>query len=160
MVSLKIKDQISQALVHTRASQSFIHAHIVKKLKFNPQGGATEVALASTSNSANINGFIEVNASVLGNDYLPKLGVIDKLCADVILGQDFLKIHESVTTKMGGTQPSITIRSKEREKTTYKVSVAKVTPPRLFQFLDNKIKPIATKSRKFNSEDKKKLKMF
>ena len=56
---------------------------------------------------------------------------------------------------MGGTQPSITIRNEERGKTTCNVSVAKVTPPRLFQFLDNKIKPIATKSRKFNSEDKR-----
>ena len=76
MVNLKIKDQISQPLVNTGASESFIHADIVKKLNFNPKGGVTEVALASTSNSAKINGFIEVNASVLGNDYLLKVGLI------------------------------------------------------------------------------------
>ena len=33
--------------------------------------------------------------------------------------------------------------------------MAKVTPPRLFQFLDDNTKPISTKSRRFSLEDKK-----
>ena len=40
VVSLKIKDQISQALVDTGASESFIHADLVKKLNLNPRGEA------------------------------------------------------------------------------------------------------------------------
>ena len=150
-----LEDSNSQALIDTGASENFIHADVAKRLRLKPDGDSSEVALASTTSSVKIHGFVNVNASVLGNDYLLKLGVIDKLYADIILGQDFLKLHESVTIEMGSSQPSISICNKQERKATCSVSMAKIFPPRLFQFLDCKsCIPIATKSRKFK-EDKK-----
>ena len=156
---MKIQDSNSQALTDTGASESFIHADVAKRLRLKPDGDSLEVTLASTTSSVKIHGFVNVNASVLGNDYHLKLGVIDKLCADIILGQDFLKLHESVTIEMGGSQPSISIYNEQECKATCSVSMAKISPPRLFQFLDCKsCIPIATKSRKFKEEDKKFIK--
>ena len=130
-----------------------------KDLYIKPDGDSSEVALTSTTSSVKIHGFVNVNASVVGNDYHLKLGVIDKLCADIILGQDFLKLHESVTIKMGGSQPSISICNEQERKATCSVSMAKISPPRLFQFVDCKsCIPIATKSREFKEEDKKFIK--
>ena len=159
VVCLKIQDSTSQALIDTGASESFIHADVAKRLRPKPDGDSSEVALASTTSSVKILGFVNVNASVLGNDYHLKLGVIDRLCADIILGQDFLKLHESVTIEMGGSQLSISICNEQERKATCSVSMAKISSPRLFQFLDCKsCVPIATKSRKFKEEDKKFIK--
>ena len=159
VVCLKIQDSTSQALTDTGASESFIHADVAERLRLKPDGDSSEVALASTTSLVKIHGFVNVNASVLGNDYHRKLEVIDKLCADIILGQDFLKLHESVTIEMGSSQPSISICNEQERKATCSVSVTKISPPRLFQFLDcNSCAPIATKSRKFKEEDKKFIK--
>ena len=76
------------------------------------------------------------------------MGIMRELCADLILGQDFLKRHKSATFLMGGSLKAI-----ELNQCNCGVTAADIQPPRLFQFLDPKIRPIATPSRRFNLVD-------
>jgi len=65
------------------------------------------------------------------------MGVVRELCADLILGQDFLKRHKSATFLMG--RPLKAIEAKQCN--TCGVAAADIHPPHLFQFFDPKIRP-------------------
>jgi len=39
---------------------------------------------------------------VFHHSYTLRLGIISDLCADVILGQDFMKLNRSIRFKLGG----------------------------------------------------------
>ena len=77
------------------------------------------------------------------------MGVARELCADLILDQDFLKSDTSATFLMGGPLKTIEVN----QCNTCGVAAADIQPPRLFQFPDPKIRPIATPSRRFNLVD-------
>ena len=81
--------------------------------------------------------------------YKLKMGVVQEFCADLILGQDFLKKHKSATFLMGGPLKAIEVN----QCNTYGVAAAEIQPPHLFQFLNPRIRLIATPSRKFNLVD-------
>jgi len=86
--------------------------------------------------------------------------VLKHLCADVIAGQTFLKLHSSVTFVMNGQKKALTIAasSKLSNATHTATAAADLQPPRLFEFLLPDCKPIAAPSRRYNSEDKKFIK--
>ena len=54
-------------------------------------------------------------------------------------------IHKSVTFKYGGSKPEVKVCN---------LMFFNVSPPPLFSYLSPNIKPIASKSRKYNEEDK------
>ena len=81
--------------------------------------------------------------------YELKMGVMRELCADLILGQDFLKRNKSATFLMGRPLKAIEVNPCN----TCGVAAADIQPPRLFQFLTPKIRPIVTPSRRFNLVD-------
>ena len=72
------------------------------------------------------------------------------LCADVILGQDFMRLHESVVFKTGGVRDSLVIDKNDQYCC---VAPANVTPPRIFQHMISDCKPIAAKSRRYSRAD-------
>jgi len=77
-----------------------------------------------------------------------------KLCADVIVGQEFLKRHASITFVMNGPEESLTINTPmTAEPKRLSVAAAKLEAPRLFEFLSPDAKPVASKSRRYNQED-------
>ena len=68
--------------------------------------------MASTSHSAQVKGAVVVNLKVFNNVYTKfKLGVTEELCADVILGTDFMKIRSEIEFKMHGSQKAISVNS-------------------------------------------------
>ena len=69
------------------------------------------------------------------------------MCADLILGQDFLKLHEFTTFDRGGNRDPIIIGSVNN---VCGVAAARVDPTRIFQFLNEKIHPIVAPSRRYN----------
>jgi len=77
------------------------------------------------------------------------MGVVRELCADLILGQDFLKRDKSPIFLMGGPLKAIGVN----QCNTCGVAAADIQPQRLFQFLDPKIRFIATASWRFNLVD-------
>ena len=68
--------------------------------------------------------------------------VMPKLCADVIVGQEFLKRHDSITFVMNGPEESLTINTPmTAEPKRLSVAAAKLEAPRLFEFLSPTPRP-------------------
>ena len=68
------------------------------------------------------------------------------LCADVVLGQDFLRQHKEVVIKLGGPKKSLLVG----KDSTCGVAASEVKCDHIFRNLKPECRPIATKSRKFN----------
>ena len=150
IVDVVVSNTPARALVDTGASESYVNKHFAQEMKFAIKGPRSSVALASTKSSVNVCGYIESEFVAFDQNYELRLGVVEDLCADLILGQNFLRLHKSTTFDTGGNRDPIMI------KKAYKVcavSAAKVEPPRLFQFLSDNVRPIATPSRRYNQDD-------
>ena len=72
------------------------------------------------------------------------------MCADVVLGQDFLSQHQEVVIKLGGPRETLFVKN----DCICGVSACKGNCDCLFRNLKPDWKPIATTSRKYNQEDK------
>ena len=83
-------------LLDTGTTESYIHEELVKKLKLKSQGELSRISLASVGTSAQVRGFVLVPVKAFSYWYDLKMGVVRKLCADLILGQDFLTLWEPV----------------------------------------------------------------
>ena len=79
-----------------------------------------------------------------------KLVVCKNLCADLILGQDFMKMHRRVVFELNEKGKDAVI-----SRTVYGIAAANIPRMRLFKNLDPEVNPIATKSKRFNLEDQK-----
>ena len=86
-----------------------IYEELVKKLKLESQGELCRISLASVGTSAQVCGFVLVPVKAFSHWYELKIGVVRELCADLILGQDFLKGHKSATFLMGGPLKAIEV---------------------------------------------------
>ena len=78
------------------------------------------------------------------------LGAIPGLCADVVFGQDFLRLHKKVVIKLGGSRNTLLVDNDR----VCGIPACKANCDRLFQNLKFDWHPIVTKSRKFNIEEK------
>jgi len=103
----------------------------------------------SAGSSAQVRGFVLFPVKAFSHWYELKMGVVQELRADLILGHDFLKKHKSATFLMGGPLKAIEVN----QYNICGVAAADIQPPRLFQFLNPRIRPIATPSRRFNLVD-------
>uniref|UniRef100_A0A5S6QM86 RNA-directed DNA polymerase n=1 Tax=Trichuris muris TaxID=70415 RepID=A0A5S6QM86_TRIMR len=132
-------------LFDTGSSESFIHPRVVRALSLNVSRSRESVTMASSALTMNTDG--HTVADLLVNDRMYKtvrLVILPSLCVDVILGQDFQRLHESLTFNYGGKQPPLTICG---------LTTLRVDPPKLFAHLSPDCHPIATKSRRFSPED-------
>ena len=106
--------------------------------------------MATSTLTAPIQGYCTADIETDDGEYSNvKLHVFPNLCADVILGQNWQAMHESITINYGGEKPPVKICN---------LTTLDVTPPPLFQYLSPDCKPIATKSRKYSHEDQEFIK--
>lgn len=146
VVGVSINGIEADGLIDSGSAGSFIHPDLVKLHSLKVQPSQNSVTLASTSFSAQTSGVCKVNINVNGRYYEDVcLTVLSNLCADVILGQDFQKLHESVHLNYGGTLPPLVICG---------LGVLKVNPPQLFPNLTADCHPIAARSRRYSTEDR------
>ena len=83
-----------------------------------------------------------------GSDYNDvKLKVLKNLCSDILLGQDFQSQHKQVIFEFKGKKDDFVVSP------TCTLSSASAKTPSLFHNLSKNCKPIAVKSRRFNSID-------
>lgn len=133
------------ALVDTGSSDSYISSSIVHANNWKVTSGKTKILMASTSLSSYTEGqcFLTLGyRDALYPDF--KLSVMPDLCADLLLGHDFLKLHEKVEIPFGGTKPSFSVCG---------LMTARIDPPFLFGNLSRDVKPIATRSRRHAPAD-------
>ena len=127
-----------------------------KNLELNIHHCNQKINLASNTSTVTLTGFryagIMTDCNLHKNF---KLGVIEHLCADVILGIDFRKQHQSITINYGGKDTPIKINNACAGTPICSLTKASVQYPSLFDNLSNDVKPIATKSIYYSKEDKK-----
>ena len=71
----------------------------------------------------------------------------------MIVGQEFLKLHLSVTFVMNGPEEALTIPPLKTLQLS--VAAARLGSPRLFEFLLAECTPIASRSSRYTTEDAK-----
>ena len=155
------------ALMDSCSSDNFISEDTFKRLKVPLQPSNKKVTMALTSMESVIIGHCFLTIILKGQKYdNVRLDILRNLCSDVILGYDFQKQHKNLTFELGGSkedlvvttnsQPIIsTVDTDERlPSQTTTAQVADVDPPALFKNLSKDAKPIATKSRFFNKDDR------
>jgi len=139
----------TRALLDSGASRNFIATLFVKSLGLNLVGSSEKMVMASTSLDQSLQGTVTADINAAGRLYSNvELGDLPSLCSDVILGQEFVKLHSEVNFTRGGVKPPLNIHF-------CSLAVAKVDPPRLFKFLNADCCPIAIRSRRHNAEDGK-----
>ena len=149
VINVQVDKLPARALLDTGATESYIHEQLLKELKPKSQGELSRISLASVGSSVQVHGFVLVLVKAFSHWYELKMGVVQELCADLILGQDFLKKHKLATFLMGGPSKATEVN----QCNTCGVAAADIQPPRLFQFLNPKNRPKATPSRRFNLVD-------
>ena len=140
-------------LLDSGATESYIDENLAKEVGLTPDSNKSCTAMASTQFKAEVLGMVSAKIEIFDQTYncFP-LGVMKNLCCNVILGQNFMKLHKEVIFQTNGDRPSIQLCNESYS--VISVAAAKVDPVRPFRFLDSNIKPIATRSRKFNSDDR------
>jgi hypothetical protein len=130
-------------------------ASLVPVLKLIVRGEPTEVSMAAATAPVVVGGYAIVCVKLKGKDYPgTRLGVLQNLCCDIILGLDFQRQHSEVTFSFGGPKPCLVVR----DDPVCALTAAKVEEPTLFANLLPDVKPIATKSRRYNYKDREFIK--
>lgn len=110
------------------------------------------ISMASSSLTSPVKGHCMVDINLLGKWYSNMQSfVLPNLCSDVILGQDFRSQNSTVSIAFGGPKKAL----HSSDPTICSVPSASVDMPHLFSSLAPRCKPKATKSRKFEDDNKK-----
>lgn len=153
VIEATIKGIKVQALMDTGSSESFIKSNLCKKLNLFVQGESSRITLASTSFSTEVKGTIVVELDAFGKIYSNfKMGVVEDLCADIILGIDFMKLHKEVKFEFGGERDPVSL--KDFQVSSCNVMAANIEPPRIFRSIPKDCMPIACPSRRYSEADK------
>ena len=154
VVSATVNGVNVQALMDTDSSESYIDRSLYEKLKLNLEGKPSTITMASTTKIAKVQGTVDVELKVFDNTYLKlKVGVMEELCADMILGLDLMKLHDEVNFQLHGPKEVISVDNNSNKSCN--VMAAKIEPPRIFRSVPKDCVPVATKSRRYSETDKK-----
>ena len=145
------KNGAGTALMDTGSSGSFISLGYVRKHKLQMEPAAGNVSMTSSSLKASIKGQCTVYLNLLGEWYPDvKLSVQPHLYSDIILGQDFMSQHSTISFEFGGSKKDLVIS----HPISCSVPSALVDAPSLFSNIDPACKPITTKSKRCGEGDR------
>ena len=140
-VTLTVNGQTTQALLDTGSTESFVSEEFATSAQMHIIPSLGHVAMASLSHRAKIAGQCHVDFNLNGERYRDvKLSVLPALCTDILLGQDFLRLHKSIEIPFGGDRPTLSVCG---------LLAMNVDPPSLFSYLKDDCKPVVTKSRRY-----------
>ena len=104
--------------------------------------------MASSSSIKNVHGYCNTDVQINGSDYNDvKLKILKNLCSDILLGQDLQSQHRQIIFEFKGKKDDFVVSP------TCTLSSAAAKTPSLFHNLSKNCRPIAVKSRRFNSID-------
>ena len=150
-VTAKVNGKTCQTLIDSGSSKSYIHLSLAKDLNLSMTPSNSKVTLANTDTQSELLGICRIDLQVDSKSYANfEVGVFENLCADVLLGGDFLQKHKSIVFKFSEKGENFVINKLQKCNAVHK---ARVECPSLFANLKPECKPIATKSRKYNSVD-------
>ena len=148
-----INNRKCKTLIDTGASRCYIDADVANRMQLTILPCKSIITLANSSTHNETIGVCYVDITVNGVTYdNVELGVFKNLCSEVLLGGDFLQRHKLVTFKFNSSGGHLTVDNREN---LCSLGEAKVECPSLFANLLPGCKPIATKSRRYNSAHRK-----
>ena len=147
----EINGKCYKTLLDSGSSKCFVKETVANAIGIQKARFCFDVGMAQATNRVKVKGFCQVSLKFLGRTYENiVLYVMKDLCVDIILGRDFLGLHESVTFQFEGPDARLVVSKNE----SCAVTAANVKTPSLFGNLISGWKPISTKSRRYNSIDK------
>ena len=127
-------------------SSSFIDKSLVHQLNIRVIPAKGEISLANSSLTTKIEGKCFINFTLNNRVHEnAKVLVMGNLCADIILGQDFMEKKKSEVFTFNGNEATLQVCA---------LTPTKVPSPSLFRHPCNDCKPIAVKSRGHVKDDK------
>jgi len=152
-----LNDSPVQGLIDSGASENFVDFGVCHWLNLPVAGDRSSIGMAWSEISVETFGKTTADLNFLDRTYpSSNFRVLMNLCADVIVGQAFLRQHSSVTFMMNGHKAlTIATSAKSPDAGHPAVAAADLEPPRLFEFLLPDCKPIAAPSRRYSLEDTK-----
>ena len=150
-VTLLLNNKEILALVDSGStSSSFIVKSLVQQHKMKVIPAKGEISLANSSLTTKIEGECLINFTLDDRVYENhKVLIMENLCADIILGQDFMERHKSVVFTFNGKEPTLKVCA---------LTPMKLPLPSLFTNLSSDCKPIAVKSRRHSKQDEEYIK--
>ena len=145
VTTIFVNDVSLEALFDTGSAESYISADVVRKHNWKVFGSRNVITMASTNFCSQTLGHIFASVILNNSSYHNvKLSLLPNLCADILLGHDFLNRHQKLEISFSGQRPPLSVCT---------LSPARIESPSLFQNLLSNCKPIATKSRCHSSFD-------
>jgi hypothetical protein len=146
-IRVSINGQEVKAPADTGSSDSYVSLEFIKNNKVQVLKSSSSVAMADASKSSRTVGHCFLTMRIDGRTYeRTKFIVMPNLCCKLLLGQDFMALHESVLLENLPGAGSLHVTG---------LAAANVEPPSVFAHLTDDCHPVATKSRKFCREDEK-----
>ena len=114
-ITLSINKKKAIALVDSRSTDSFIHPRLIDACCLKIQPIKETISMATNTLTAPIQRYCTANIETDGREYSNvKLQLFINLCADVILGQDWKAMHESITISYVNEKPPVKSAIKQR----------------------------------------------
>jgi len=152
-IPVTINGKVLSALVDSCSSNSFISSDAVSFLGLATRPSSQKVNMAISNLNSEVRECCDVDMELNQRTYrATRLGVMDNLCSDLILGFDFQKVHKRLTFDLGGPTSELNVPGTIVNPCA--VSVALVDEPSLFANVSPNIKPIATSSRRYHPDDR------
>ena len=102
-ITVSIGKRVIEALVDSGATENYMNQSLFDSLGLTLRGHKSTITLASTDSVTNVLGFVKTTLKINGRCYKNvKFGVVYNLCADIILGLDFLQKHRRVIFQFHG----------------------------------------------------------
>ena len=152
LVEAEIDGKLFKALLDTGSSKNFISEAMAMLFEVKQVSNIFNVGMAQSTNICNVTGVCQLNLKLLGREYFSiELFVMKNLCVDILLGRSFLELHKEVVFELGGKENALLVSPSIK---FCAVASSKIDSPSLFSNLIDGWKPIATKSRRFNEQEK------
>ena len=145
----RVENRLYQTLLDTGSSKCFVSKAVAQNFDVKEVPIGFRVCMAQSSKSVDVTKMCKLDLKVCGRAYKDlAVYVMDGLCADIILGRDFLSLHKKVTFNFGGDQAHLMVPKLNH----CAVLAADIKTPSLFANLRDGWEPVATRSRRYNSE--------
>ena len=133
--------------MNTGSTLSHIRDQLRRQLNLEFPESNCGVSLAVKGCSSKSLRLCKTNVEVKGREYNDvRFTVLKDLVSEVILGQDFTDLHQSIHIHFGGSKPALHLGALR--------TVSATTPVSLFKHLSGYCKPIAIKFRRYSYADK------
>ena len=138
-------------LMDSGSSNSYINKKTAQRLKLDVRPSSQKICMAQSTLKGGIVGQCITNVTLNGHMYKKvRLGVLNNLCGDVLLGEDFQGQHKRVIFEYNGSRPDLVVSNCPE---TCAITMANTDSVSLFSSILPNCKPIVTKSRRYNAAD-------